>query len=91
MEILKSIVLRLETINMITYTGNEKQCSLYDIAIMKQEERYYLSWHEDINGINYIHFYLSRQSNLGLEYINDELTTEQFNYIRTYYYHFINK
>lgn len=91
MQILKDIILKLEYINAIEVSSDcIKKCSLYDIALLKTEERWYLSWHQ-VGTTNYIHFYLSRQSNLGLEYINNELTDDQFNYIRKYYYFYINK
>ena len=85
MDRLKQTMLTLTYVNLQDARREDRMVSLHDVLLMDPVDRYLLSWHQ-IDGRNYIHLYFSRQSNLGLEYINDNLSDTEFDDIRKLYY-----
>ena len=85
MIILSQINLDLRYVNFQHY-GKTKQVTLQDILELPYDERKYLSFIEVRPGEYIIHFFLSRQSNLALEYMLEVEDEEQFNTIKKQYY-----
>lgn len=87
---LGEITLEITHINA-TECRNGKTCTLADVIKLPYDERKYLSWHkiedEESGLMNYyIHFYMCRQANLGLEYLFKTDNIDWFNAIRESYF-----
>ena len=85
MPILSQINLDLKYVNFQQY-NKTKQVTLQDILGLPYDERKYLSFLEIAPSEYVIHFYLSRQSNLALEYMVFFTDETQFNAIKKQYY-----